>query len=69
VLNLLRGGGDRAAQVQQAMHTTLANLKREGEPPSPTRAAAYPRSATKWTALEVRRGGHGFRPGPGRPWR
>ena len=31
VPNVLRGGGDRAAQVQQAMHTTLANLKREGE--------------------------------------
>jgi hypothetical protein len=31
VLNLLRGGGDRAAQVHQGMHTTLANLKREGE--------------------------------------
>jgi hypothetical protein len=31
VINLLRGGGDRTAQVRQGMHTTLANLKREAE--------------------------------------
>lgn len=32
LLNLLRGGGDRVEQVQDGMHTTLANLKREAEP-------------------------------------
>ncbi len=31
VLNLLRGGGDRVAQVQQGMHATLTSLKREAE--------------------------------------
>lgn len=45
VLNLLRGGGDRVAQVQQGMHTTLATLKREAETTVATRHSHRPETS------------------------